>query len=747
MFKTLRSLFPPALLVAAIFLFITYGHFAKAFASGLANSTWPKHGATQENSSYVSQNLVPYLTLNWIYTLGMTGGENTAPIVDSDGTIYIPTNTQLRAINPDGTLKWTYTYGGSSSSTNRSTPTLDSSDVLWIEGYNGTTGLLYAINSADGSLKCSFNSSGTSTDLRTRSIAISPDGSVAYYPRFSSRNLFAVNTSDCSQKWVVSFASSGTTEHENMAPSVDSTGIIYLGHALGVTAFNPSDGSVKWAYTTKTRIKSGPTLSPDETKLYVVTSSPSGFLVALNTTNGAEAWDYQLQNVTNYYYAQPGVDTNGNIYVGLGGFQAGINSFRSFNSDGTLRWSTEDNVFTRNGLIIGNNYVYGIRSTSGANGYIHSFDKSTGTRKQQYLPTASFGSVDGGVQPAIDSDGNVYYSGRTKLVKLVSWTLDTTTDASYYTPGDTIQFTVTSSMLQADPSASENNQVQIILPSSDKVTLSYSDSSGGNTVWTGSWTIPTDTVSGSYNATVEAAVYNSSTDVTTHFDSAPTGSSNTGITDTVTYVVDEDKPKVKNSGNTGEKAFVINPASKSNSGKTAKYTNNKKVKIYLNTGDATSSVDEMKICNNKEFKDCSWEDYRSKFNFRLSGKDGKKTVYLKLKDEVGNVSKTYTQKITLDTSKPSLILSSISGDLFLPSYTKFWTEFNTPEFKGTSEEGISISLFVDDVHIPPIIKVPENGDWVISHYKFIPGTHKVVFEAKDPAGNSTQHPFSLLILP
>src|SRR3989344_209508 len=132
MFKTLRSLFSPALLVAAIFLFITYGHFAKAFAYGLANSTWPKHGATQENSSYVSQNLVPYLTLNWIYTLGMTGGENTAPIVDSDGTIYIPTNTQLRAINPDGTLKWTYTYGGSSSSTNRSTPTLDSSGVLWI---------------------------------------------------------------------------------------------------------------------------------------------------------------------------------------------------------------------------------------------------------------------------------------------------------------------------------------------------------------------------------------------------------------------------------------------------------------------------------------------------------------------------------------------------------------------------------------------------------------------------------------
>ncbi|MDO8488385.1 MAG: hypothetical protein Q7S31_03695 [bacterium] len=97
--------------------------------------------------------------------------------------------------------------------------------------------------------------------------------------------------------------------------------------------------------------------------------------------------------------------------------------------------------------------------------------------------------------------------------------------------------TATSSMLRVDPASSSDNQVQAVMSNGDKVGLTYDSASGGNTVWKGTYIIPANTAGGTYSGALQAIAYNVTTDVTTSFNSLPTGFNNTGITATFCYGV------------------------------------------------------------------------------------------------------------------------------------------------------------------------------------------------------------------
>jgi hypothetical protein len=76
------------------------------------------------------------------------------------------------------------------------------------------------------------------------------------------------------------------------------------------------------------------------------------------------------------------------------------------------------------------------------------------------------------------------------------------------------------------------------------------------------------------------------------------------------------------------------------------WTNNtdKKVHLKINASDAM----EMMIADNPDFTNASWESYQGEIaGYTLPGDDGEKILFLKLRDEAGNISRIVTAKINL----------------------------------------------------------------------------------------------------
>ncbi len=114
------------------------------------NSPWPmfRHDARHSATSQY-HDPVPTGT-PWSYT---AGGGLSSPVIATDGTIYVGGNGNLRALNANGTSKWSFSIGGGGT---RSTPAIADDGTVYI----GTTaGRVYAVN-ANGTQKW-YYSTGT----------------------------------------------------------------------------------------------------------------------------------------------------------------------------------------------------------------------------------------------------------------------------------------------------------------------------------------------------------------------------------------------------------------------------------------------------------------------------------------------------------------------------------------------------------------------------------------------------------
>lgn len=97
-----------------------------------------------------------------------------------------------------------------------------------------------------------------------------------------------------------------------------------------------------------------------------------------------------------------------------------------------------------------------------------------------------------------------------------------------------------------------------------------------------------------------------------------------------------------------------------NSGNT--YTNTRSVTLSITVSDATSGVSEMQVSNYSNFSGASWESVQATKSFTLTSGDGTKTVYIRFKDNAGNVSVSYSDTIILDTVDPTGSISVTSQD-------------------------------------------------------------------------------------
>lgn len=88
-----------------------------------------------------------------------------------------------------------------------------------------------------------------------------------------------------------------------------------------------------------------------------------------------------------------------------------------------------------------------------------------------------------------------------------------------------------------------------------------------------------------------------------------------------------------------------------NSGDT--FTNNRPVSLAITSNDATSGTSYMQVSNYSNFSGASWEPISGSKSLNLSSGDGTKTIYIRFRDNAGNISGTFSDTIVLDTVTPT----------------------------------------------------------------------------------------------
>lgn len=92
----------------------------------------------------------------------------------------------------------------------------------------------------------------------------------------------------------------------------------------------------------------------------------------------------------------------------------------------------------------------------------------------------------------------------------------------------------------------------------------------------------------------------------------------------------------------------------------ATYTTTQAITLKLELGDADTTGYQMKVWGTSAAAteaDAGWETYVASKSITLPAGDGLKTVYVKVRDDVGNESAAVSDSITLDTAVPAVTVT------------------------------------------------------------------------------------------
>jgi outer membrane protein assembly factor BamB len=211
----------------------------------------------------------------------------------TDGTIYVGYVDGLYAVNPDGTLRWSFGTGDQV----RSSPTVASDGTIY---FGSDDEYLYAVN-PDGSQKWRYQTGGSVYS----SPAIGADGTV--YAADNWDDLLYAIAPNGTLKWTF-----GTGRAIESSPAIGPDGTIYIGSEDNyLYAVNP-DGSQKWKYNTGGDVHSSPTVDADRGAIYVGSNSDKVFAI---DTSGTLMWETSLGHDVGY--SSPALsDPNDVLYIG-----------------------------------------------------------------------------------------------------------------------------------------------------------------------------------------------------------------------------------------------------------------------------------------------------------------------------------------------------------------------------------------------------------------------------------------------
>ena len=175
------------------------------------------------------------------------------------------------AVNPGGTQKWARQVGSSQFTT----PAIAGDGTLYMACADSN---LYALH-PDGSMKWTFHAGGP---FGRSSPVVAPDGTV--YVGADDHDLYAINP-DGTKKWT--FATGGNVD---TAPALGATGTIYIGSTDdNVYAVSPG-GSQAWAFATGSAVGSTPSVGASG-DVYIGSNDNSLYAVA---ASGAMSWQATL---------------------------------------------------------------------------------------------------------------------------------------------------------------------------------------------------------------------------------------------------------------------------------------------------------------------------------------------------------------------------------------------------------------------------------------------------------------------
>jgi len=330
--------------------------------------------------------------LNWSYTA--TSPIYSSPTVGANGTIYVggggimdvwenPTGgNDLYALNPDGSLKWSYATG----------------DTIWSSPAIGGDGTIY-VGSADNKLYA-FKDSGSKGTLRWSyatgdsifsSPAIGPDGTI--YVGSYDGSLYAIKDSGAkgTRKWYYA-----TEDSISSSPAIGSDGTVYVGSLdQKLYAIKPN-GALKWSYATGDSIYSSPAIGVDGT-IYVGSNDGKLYAIKDSGAQGTLKWSYTTGDSIS---SSPAIGSDGTIYVGSGDNK--LYAIKDNGAQGTLKWSYATGAGVYSSPAIGADGTVYVGS-SDHNLYAVKDSGAKGTRKWYYDTGDVIYS-----SPAIGADGTVY---------------------------------------------------------------------------------------------------------------------------------------------------------------------------------------------------------------------------------------------------------------------------------------------------------------------------------------------------
>ena len=222
--------------------------------------------------------------IHWVRDLGdrISGG----PAVDGQGRVYVGTDQgQVFALSADsGETAWQ----GEVSSEVITAPRVAGGMVF----VRTADDFLWALRSADGGDRWSFNVEGRSLALRGGSRPAFRDGRV--YAGFSSGELVALNAGDGSPRWREAVANpSGRTELERMvdvdaAPEVLDGMVVAAAYQGAVVALDTANGQQLWKRNFS--VYNDPAVAGE--RVFVTTADQT--VIALDRNNGGTLWTQKV---------------------------------------------------------------------------------------------------------------------------------------------------------------------------------------------------------------------------------------------------------------------------------------------------------------------------------------------------------------------------------------------------------------------------------------------------------------------
>ncbi len=359
------------------------------------NSSWPMycHDVRHTGQS-------PYNTMNTIsmekWRTKLAGYVEGSPVIDRNGVIYIGSN-KFYAINPNGTIKWTYDTG-----IIYSAPAIDENGIIYIGSIWAMPNYLYAFY-PNGTVKWKY----VTGDSVYSSPVLGNDG-IIYFGQCSGdtgyiKALFPNGT----LRWEYH-----TNDVVLSSPAIGSDGTVYCGsHDGGLYALDPDTGVAIWRFATGGWIRTAPCIADDGTIYcvsldnYLYAVAPNGLmkwrtdvgagtsptigqdgtiyagwnkLYAVNPIDGHINWVYDPGSNRCIEGGTPAHSADGTIYCGViyrvgGSSQAG--EIIAINHDGTEKWreTISDERVQSAPAIIEDGTVYIGSSWRPDDGFLHAF--------------------------------------------------------------------------------------------------------------------------------------------------------------------------------------------------------------------------------------------------------------------------------------------------------------------------------------------------------------------------------------